>query len=81
MSTAAQIAPSLTEQSIEILERTRDGDDLEPFHLSLVQAAVNNHLTARGVETFQQLYATVTSGQYAKPWLAGVEHVTRDHQV
>ena len=31
-------------------------------------------------KTFQQLYATVTSGQYAKPWLAGVEHVTRDHQ-
>ena len=80
MSTAIEIAPSLTEQSIEILERTRDGDDLEPFHLSLVQAAVNNHLTARGVETFQRLYATVASGQYAKPWLAGVEHVTRDHQ-
>jgi hypothetical protein len=80
MSTATEITPSLTEQSIEILERTRDGNDLEPFHLSLVQAAVNNHLTARGTEAFQQLYATVTSGQYAKPWLAGVEHVTRDHQ-
>ena len=80
MSTATENAPSLTEQSIEILERTRDGNDLEPFHLSLVQAAVNNHLTARGVEKFQQLYATVTSGQYAKPWLADVEHVTRDHQ-
>src|ERR1035441_4163189 len=80
MSTTTEIAPSLTEQSIEILEHTRDGDDLEPFHLSLLQAAVNNHLTARGVETFQRLYATVTSGQYAKPWLAGVEHVTRDHQ-
>ena len=80
MSTATEITPSLTEQSIEILERTRDGNDLEPFHLSLVQAAVNNHLTHRGVEAFQQLYATVTSGQYAKPWLAGVKHVTRDHQ-
>jgi hypothetical protein len=80
MSTAIATAPSLTEQSLEILQRTRDGEDLEPFHLSLVQAAVNKHLTARGVENFQQLYATVTSGQYAKPWLAGVEHVTRDHQ-
>ncbi len=73
-------ASSVIEQSIEILERTRDGNDLEPFHLSLVQAAVHNHLTARGVEAFHQLYDTVTSGQYAKPWLAGVEHVTRDHQ-
>jgi hypothetical protein len=70
----------LIEQSIEILDRSRDGNDLEPFHLSLVQAAVNNHLTARGVEAFHQLYDSVTSGQYAKPWLAGVEHVTRDHQ-
>jgi len=80
MSATTTNAPSLIEQSIEILERTRDGNDLEPSHLSLVQAAVNNHLTARGVEAFHQLYDTVTSGQYAKPWLAGVEHVTRDHQ-
>ena len=80
MSTTTTNAPSLIEQSIEILDRSRDGNDLEPFHLSLVQAAVNNHLTARGVEAFHQLYDTVTSGQYAKPWLAGVEHVTRDHQ-
>ncbi len=80
MSTTTTNAPSLIEQSIEILDRSRDGNDLEPFHLSLVQAAVNNHLTARGVEAFHQLYDSVTSGQYAKPWLAGVEHVTRDHQ-
>ena len=80
MSTTTTNAPSLIEQSIEILDRSRDGNDLEPFHLSLVQAGVNNHLTARGVEAFHQLYDSVTSGQYAKPWLAGVEHVTRDHQ-
>ncbi len=80
MSTTTTNAPSLIEQSIEILDRSRDGNDLEPFHLSLVQAAVNNHLTARGVDAFHQLYDSVTSGQYAKPWLAGVEHVTRDHQ-
>jgi hypothetical protein len=80
MSTTTTNAPSLIEQSIEILDRSRDGNDLEPFHLSLVQAAVNNHLTAREVEAFHQLYDSVTSGQYAKPWLAGVEHVTRDHQ-
>ena len=66
MTTATAIAPSLTEQSLEILQRTRDGEELEPFHLSLVQAAVNKHLTARGIETFQQLYATVTSGRYVR---------------
>jgi hypothetical protein len=80
MGTTTTNAPSLIEQSIEILDRSRDGNDLEPFHLSLVQGAVNNHLTARGVEAFHQLYDSVTSGQYAKPWLAGVEHVTWDHQ-
>ena len=80
MSATTTNVPSLIEQSLEILERTRDGNDLEPFHLSLVQAAVNNHLTARGVEAFQRLYDGVSSGQYTKPWLAGVEHVTRDHQ-
>jgi len=80
MNSTTTNAPSLIEQSLEILERTRDGNDLEPFHLSLVQAAVNNHLTARGVEAFQRLYDGVASGQYTKPWLAGVEHVTRDHQ-
>ena len=41
MSATTTNAPSLIEQSIEILERTRDGNDLEPSHLSLVQAAVN----------------------------------------
>jgi len=80
MNATTTNAPSLIEQSLEILDRTRDGNDLEPFHLSLVQAAVNNHLTARGVEAFQRLYDGVASGQYTKPWLAGVEHVTRDHQ-
>ena len=73
-------ARSLIEQSIEILRDSRDGEDLDPTHLSLVEAAVNNNLTERGIEAFHQLHAKVTAGQYIKPWLCGVEHVTRDLQ-
>lgn len=80
MSTQNAEAPSLIEQSIEILRDSRDGEDLDPAHLSLVEAAVNNNLTERGVEAFRQLHAEVTSGKYIKPWLCGVEHVTRDLQ-
>jgi hypothetical protein len=80
MITESTTAPSLIDQSIEILRDSRDGEDLEPAHLSLVEAAANNLLTERGVQAFQQLHAEVTSGKYTKPWLCGVEHVTRDHQ-
>lgn len=80
MSTGSVEAPSLIEQSIEILRDSRDGENLDSAHLSLVEAAVNNNLTERGVEAFRQLHAEVTSGKYIKPWLCGVEHVTRDLQ-
>ena len=80
MTTESATAPSLIEQSIEILRDSRDGEDLDPAHLSLVEAAVNNNLTELGVQAFEQLYAEVTSAQYVKPWLSGIEHVTRDLQ-
>jgi hypothetical protein len=80
MITESTAAPSLIDQSIEILRDSRDGEDLEPAHLSLVEAAANNLLTERGVQAFQQLHAEVTSGKYTKPWLCGVERVTRNHQ-
>lgn len=68
----------LIEQSIEILGASRDGEDLHPAHLSLVEAAANNNLNKAGVLAFQKLHADVSSGKYIKPWLAGVEHVTCD---
>lgn len=71
---------SLIELGIGILRNSRDGEDLDPAHLALVQAAVNGHLTERGVLAFRQLHADVISGKYVKPWLAGIEHVTRDLQ-
>ncbi len=80
MTTESAHTPSLIDQSIEILRDSHDGEDLDPAHLSLVEAAVNNNLTELGVHAFCQLHAEVTSCKYAKPWLCGVEHVTRDLQ-
>ena len=80
MTTETATAPNLIEQSIDILRDSRDGEDLDPAHLSLVEAAVNNNLTERGVQAFRQLHADVIAGKYTKPWLCGVEHVTRDLQ-
>ena len=69
------------EKACEILKLTFDGDQLEPYHLELLQAAVNNHLTDQGKQFFETLYQqVVVDKQYHKPFLCGVEHMTRDHQ-
>jgi hypothetical protein len=67
------------EKSIEILQRTRDGNDLAPVHLKLVEIAVNDGLSEQGEVAFEELYQSVSSG-YKKPWHCGVEHVTKDHE-
>ena len=69
---------ALADTAIEILRATRDGDDLDPKHLKLVELAVNGHLNDAGLAAFQNLLEQVRAG-YAKPWLHGVEHITRDH--
>jgi hypothetical protein len=68
------------EVAIEIIRQTRDGDDLAPEHLYLVQMAVNGQLNANGEAAFAKLYDEVMAGAYRKPWLGGVEHLTRDHE-
>jgi len=65
--------------AIEILQLTRDGEDLDPAHLKLVELAVNGHLNANGTAAFHALLAQVRAG-YAKPWFHGVEHITRNHE-
>jgi hypothetical protein len=45
----------LIEQALEILRATRDGDDLAPQHLKLVEMAVNGFLNDEGKEAFQAL--------------------------
>jgi hypothetical protein len=68
------------EMAIAILQATHDGEDLDPAHLWLVQEWVNDHLNEKGEAAFRDLHAQVTAGKYQKPWLHGVEHLTRDHQ-
>lgn len=70
MSTLAEIA-------IDILQRTDDGDDLDPRDLKLLEMAVNGFLNEKGAIVFAQLHANVIAG-YKKPWLCGVEHLTID---
>ncbi len=67
------------EKSIEILQRTHDGNDLAPYHLKLVEIAVNGGLSEQGEVAFEELYQSALKG-YRKPWHCGVEHVTKDHE-
>lgn len=67
-----------TDMAIEILQKTDDGDDLAPEHLSLLQSAVNGWLTPEGELAFVQLYRSVQQG-YVKPWFHGIENLTNDN--
>lgn len=69
----------MTEKAIEIIQATRDGEDLAPEDLKLVELAVNDWLNDAGKQKFEALYTAVVSGKYSKPWLNGVEHLTLDH--
>jgi len=62
--------------AIEILRATRDGDDLDPRHLYLVELAVNDDLSAKGAAQFAALVTAVRNG-YVKPWFYGIENLTR----
>jgi len=64
------------EMSCEILQKTNDGDDLDPQHLWLVQEAVNGHLNDKGWAAFQELYDNVKAG-YKPPWFHGIENMLR----
>ena len=67
------------ELAIDILRATNDGNDLAPEHLKLLEIAVNCPLGVKALQSFRRLHREVTSGTYARPWLQGVEHLTRDH--
>ena len=66
------------DMACEILRVTRDGDDLEPFHLGLVQEACNGGLNEAGEIAFYELHTLALAG-YKKPWFHGIEHMTIDH--
>jgi hypothetical protein len=65
--------------AIDILRLTRDGEDLDPKHLKLVELAVNGMLNETGLHLFRELHAQVQKG-YVKPWFHGVENITRNHE-
>src|SRR5437588_8993337 len=71
--------PSRIDEAIEILRATRDGEELDPSDLALVEAAINHDLTEEGVRIFDVLHQQAISGTYQKPWLFDIEHLTIDH--
>lgn len=73
------MSASLTDHAIEILQKTNDGEDLDPKHLKIVEYAVNGLLNQTGLHLFYDLLENVRGG-YVRPWFHGVEHVTRNHQ-
>jgi|SRR5579871_3055052 len=69
-----------SDQALEIVQGTRDGNDLAPEHLKLVELCVNGWLSEAGEVAFAELYANVTKPKgYTRPWLHGIEHLTKDH--
>ena len=78
--TAAAADP--IEQALSVLRHTRDGNDLDPSHLALLEVVVNtgaSGLTERGRSLWEKLVEDTASGNYKKPWLHGQEHLTKDH--
>lgn len=70
---------SYADNAIEILQRTRDGEDLDPAHLKRVELAVNGFLHEQGRLAFDTLLAQARAG-YVKPWFRGAQHMTRNHE-
>jgi len=67
------------EMAITILQKTNDGDDLDPMHLKLVELAVNDFLNEEGKATFRKLFDDVNKG-YEPPWFHGIENMRRSQQ-
>jgi ABC-type glycerol-3-phosphate transport system substrate-binding protein len=67
------------EKAITILQKTNDGDDLDPLDLKLVELAVNDFLNDEGKQAFQKLFDDVNKG-YVAPWFHGIENMLRTQQ-
>jgi hypothetical protein len=63
----------------DILQKTNDGDDLDPLDLKLVESAVNGFLNDDGWEAFRKLNDSVNQG-YVAPWFHGIENMRRTEQ-
>lgn len=77
--------PPTIDRCITILQLTRDGSQLSPSHLRLVEIMANatSFTITEAIEVaFSNLYAQVVAGtyDYTKQWFWGVENLTRDHE-
>jgi len=69
------------ELACDILRATKDGEELAPPDLKLVELAANGHLNTAGEAAFMDLHRNATKpAGYTVPWFLGIEHMTRDHQ-
>ena len=66
------------DKACAILQKTNDGDELDPRHLKLLEMAVNGFLNDKGEVAFEELYTNVQAG-YKKPWFHDIEHLIRNH--
>ena len=67
------------ELAIEILQKTNDGNNLDPQNLKLIECAVKGFLTDAGKQVFMELHQNIMNGTYKKPFLHNIEHLTIDH--
>lgn len=67
------------EKSLEILQKTNDGDDLSPRHLYLLECAVNGYLNEYGEKEFAKLYTSIINETY-EDWFHGIKYLTIDHE-
>lgn len=74
---------SVSDEAIEVLQKTRDGDDLAPRDLALLQSVVNagglEYLNEAGVARWRSVVNSVRAGEYQSVWFHGVEHLTKNH--
>ena len=69
------------ELACDILRATKDGDELAPPDLKLLELAVNGFLNEAGKAAFMELHRNATKPEgYTVPWFLGIEHITRDHE-
>jgi hypothetical protein len=69
------------ELACDILRATKDGEELAPPDLKLIELAVNGQLNEAGEAAFMELHRNATKPKgYTVPWFLGTEHMTRDQQ-
>lgn len=79
----SKASPNCSEQAIEVLRLTQDGDLLEPRDLALLQLVVNTNgagLSERGHARWAQVLDSVRGGSYMGRPFCGVPGLTQDHE-